>query len=223
MRAAIQKALSRHTLSLSDDARTRVIRWADEVQKHAKRTNLIGTSSPDRISEELIADSLQLLTILPEHACHLVDVGSGAGVPGLILHGAMSGTWSDAATLIEPRAKRAMFLRHASRAMGLADNTHIFAKRLEDVERADLTATVPRVWVSRAVFAPEKWLDVVAQYAQPEDLCAVWCNGHENSRDLVDPMRGWRLENLREYTIIGPGDRTVLLVRWTGESEASDA
>lgn len=215
MRAAIASALTRHELELTEPAIARVERWAQEVQKHAKRSNLIGTSENDRIAEELIADSLQLLHVLPSAPVHMIDVGSGAGVPGLILHGALADAQVRTSTLIEPRGKRAMFLRHASRAMGLSDQIQVIAERLEDASLDQRASDTPVLWVSRAVFAPEKWLEVVASYARPQDLCAVWCNGHDLGTTWADPLSTWRLESERAYHVQGPGDRTVFLFRWT--------
>lgn len=213
MRAAIDKALARHELSVDDAAAERVAGWAQEARKHGKRTNLIGTFDADRIAEELVADSLQLLPLLPAQPWRIIDVGSGAGIPGLILHGVLA---ENASVLIEPRAKRAMFLRHASRAMGLAGQAEIVDARLEDVPHATLQSEVPRLWVSRAVFAPERWLDVVAQHATAGDACAVWLNGHLGSADL--PLsKAWEKIGQRTYTIPGPGDRTVVLLRFAGE------
>lgn len=217
MHKTISSTLRRHDLALSDDALRRVVAWADLVRKHGRRTNLIGTFDPARIAEELIADSLQVMHLLDGAPFHVVDVGSGAGVPGLILAAAQPAL--PASTLIEPRQKRAMFLRHAARAIGAADTITVHCARLEDLDASALAAPDVRLWVSRAVFAPERWLQVVTEQAQPGDLCAVWCNEHLSGTEFeISP--DWTLEGLRPYRIQGPGPRTVLLYRWGGASGA---
>lgn len=213
MRAAIHKALERHQLSVDDDAIDRLTRWANAARTHGKRTNLIGSFDVDRIAEEFVADSLQLLPLLDEQSWHIVDVGSGAGIPGLILHGALAHHTS---LLIEPRAKRAMFLRHASRAMNLAQHTEIIDARLEDIPAPALQSDLPRLWVSRAVFAPQQWVDVVSQHAVTGDACAVWMNGHLDPEQLFASNTTWHSIGHRTYTIPGPGDRTVALLRFAG-------
>lgn len=206
---AIEAALTRHQLHVPAVGRQRIVTWAAEAQKHGRRTNLIGMFEPERIAEELVADSLMLLPLLQGFApSAVVDVGAGAGVPGLILAGALDLP----AILIEPRAKRTMFLRHAARAMNLQTPARVFEARLEDLRSEQFASPSPRLWVSRAVFAPEAWVQIAADSAQTGDLIALWCNEHRNARDFVLPEG---LEGIREqsYTIAGPGPRSVLLFR----------
>ena len=218
MRKAITSSLTRHDLVLTDDAIERVVAWADLARKHGRRTNLIGTFDPARIAEELVADSLQLLHLLDRERFEVIDVGSGAGVPGLILAAAHAPTARS--LLIEPRQKRAMFLRHAVRALGAAEIIQIRCARLEDLDATALERDAARLWVSRAVFAPERWLDVVAEHAQTGDHCAVWCNEHLRPDDLV-VHPGWTLRSHRPYRLQGPGARTVFLYRWRGTEDPS--
>lgn len=208
IRTHIETSLNAHDITLDAAALDRVVRWAEEARRHGRRTNLIGTFDPARIAEELVADSLQVLRLLPAELHDCVDVGSGAGVPGLILSGARSFH----STLIEPRAKRAMFLRHASRAMGLSDITTVHTDRLEALAPEVLHAQSPRLWVSRAVFAPETWLEKADAYAVPGDLCAVWHNDHVDLDEAPSGTR-WALASHHYYHIRGPGNRSVLLYR----------
>lgn len=209
VRPHIEASLDAQGVTLDPPALDRVVRWAEEARRHGRRTNLIGTFDPRRIAEELVADSLQVLRMLPADLEHCVDVGSGAGVPGLILSGARSFQ----TTLIEPRAKRAMFLRHAARAMGLSDITTVHADRLEALSSEDLRTDGPRLWVSRAVFSPDAWLEHAGDYAAPGDLCAVWFNGHVRPEDHQE-AHGWALDAHHHYHVPGPGARSVLLYRW---------
>lgn len=212
IRTHIEAALDAQGIALDPPALERVTRWAEEARRHGRRTNLIGTFDPTRIAEELVADSLQVLRLLPDDLCYCIDVGSGAGVPGLILSGARPFR----STLIEPRAKRAMFLRHASRAMGIPDTTTVHTDRLEAFDAGDLHADGPRLWVSRAVFSPDTWLEKTGAYAADGDFCAVWHNDHVRPQDH-QTAHGWSLEAHHHYHVPGPGDRSVLLYRWNAE------
>ena len=90
-----------------------------------------------------------------------VDVGSGAGFPGLIVAACLEG----AVTLIEPRERRASFLDMAVHAIGRGDcrvvRGHVESRGWKPLRRGD--ALEPGTFggaSARAVFAPEQWLEV---------------------------------------------------------------
>ena len=222
---ALAALARREDLRLSDEALGRLATWSELVRTVGARTNLVGTLDEQRVHEELVIDSLQLLPLLAEAGAaadeprHLVDVGSGAGVPGLLLAACLPG----AATLIEPRMKRALFLRHAARQMGIGDRIAVHEARLEQCSDAQLHAGEARLFVSRAVFAPDEWRRRVAERAAPQDTIAVWRNAGPGSAsatdrgaddDTDDPAVGtWTLVGQRRYEVPGIGPRVVTLLR----------
>ena len=85
------------------------------VREENGRQNLISRSSAEQIWLRHIADSAQLLAFRPYETASWVDLGTGAGFPGLviaILHGGP-------VTLVEERRLRADFLRHVGKSLGL--------------------------------------------------------------------------------------------------------
>lgn len=92
---------------------------------------------------------------------HLLDVGTGAGFPGLVLAAVMPGARF---TLVEPRQKRVTFLRHLIRTLGLS-NVEIQADRIE----AYATAWQGRFShiTSRAVAEPSLFLPLVRPLVTP--------------------------------------------------------
>lgn len=213
----VDDVLDTHGLSVSETARDQLIAWMDSLSSHGQKTNLTGTLDPARIAEEFIADSLQIVPLLQEEPASIIDVGSGAGIPGLIL----AATRPLPTLLVEPRLKRAMFLRHAIRRMALGDQVRVIQKRLEEIPQNDLAMPTPTLWVSRAVFAPEEWLRVVAAHAHAGDHCAVWYNEHPACEAPIDTP--WALVGTRHYTLRGPGPRTAALYRFeTGSKPHTD-
>lgn len=95
----------------------RLAAYAALVREWAPRLDLVAPGDVDRLEERHIDDSLRvapLLDELPPGPC--VDVGSGAGFPGIPLAIARPDrSW----TLVEPRRRRAAFLEEVVRALGL--------------------------------------------------------------------------------------------------------
>lgn len=112
----------------------------------------------------LILESLLLLPLLPPDPSPLLDIGSGAGVPGLILKLARPNLL---VTLIEANRRRANFLRHLVRTLSLPGITVLQA-------RAELLAGEPglagtfRVVTLRAVARVDRALALACPFAAPE-------------------------------------------------------
>ena len=105
----------------------RLLIYLAELMKWSRRVNLIARDTPEAQAVEThFLDSLTLLPFVDEAAApHLLDVGSGAGFPGL----ALACVRPDARfTLCEPRQKRVSFLRHVVRTLGLK-NVEVAAER----------------------------------------------------------------------------------------------
>jgi len=102
------------------------------LQTWSRKINLIGPGSDLEIIENHFLDSLTLLKVLPE-GCGgpLLDVGSGAGFPGLVVKVARP---EMALTIMEPRQKRVAFLRHITRQMGVDRGVEILGLRLRGDE-----------------------------------------------------------------------------------------
>lgn len=100
--------------------------YIDLLIKWNQKINLIGKSTLDDIYERHIRDSMQLLKFI-EPTDRVVDVGSGAGLPGIVL--ALSGVKD--VTLVEADIRKAAFLMQAS--MLASHKVSIVNKRVEDV------------------------------------------------------------------------------------------
>lgn len=119
----------------------------------SKRINLVAPSTLNDIDNRHIADSAQLANFLP-HNVDIIDLGSGAGFPGIVL--AIMG-WN--VTCIESIGKKVAFLTEVKKQLKL-DNLTIYHGRVENYI-ADLEQGKTYVFTARA-FAPlVKILDYV--------------------------------------------------------------
>ncbi len=113
---------------VSDPARGRLAAYAALVERWSARHNLVSFASREELVERHIVDALAAAPLLPPSGT-LLDVGSGAGLPGVPLL-VVSPGWHG--TLLEPRHKRWAFLKLVIRELGLAAEAE--CGRYQDLE-----------------------------------------------------------------------------------------
>jgi 16S rRNA (guanine527-N7)-methyltransferase len=153
-------------LALPDAVFSALARYGALLLRWNRSINLLARGADaDDVLERHLLDSLALLR-LAAPAGRVLDVGSGAGLPGVVL--GLAAPDIAALTLLEPTAKRVTFLRAALRELSLS-RAVARAERLEDLgpdERFD--------WlVSRATFAPAEWVRRAAPYRAPDGRIVV--------------------------------------------------
>lgn len=114
-------------VSLTEAQLERLIHYLDELCLWNRRTNLTGLRSRDRMVVELLADALVPAPLLPPSPS-LLDVGSGAGLPGIPLKIARPDLSVD---LLEPSLKRYHFLKQAIRLLRM-EGIRALRGRVED-------------------------------------------------------------------------------------------
>ena len=145
--------------SLSEPQLAQVSTYLDLLLKWNARINLTAVREPEAIITRHFGESFFAARQLGLSEGHdsLIDLGSGAGFPGLpikLYAPALS------ATLIESNHKKATFLREAIRALALT-NIDVFADRAEDFPRTAAIVTL------RAVEKPERALAAAARLVAP--------------------------------------------------------
>ncbi len=125
-------------------------------------------TEPARV-RHLLLDSLLFLAVLPREASPLLDVGSGAGVPGLVLKLARPG-WR--VELVEANRRRANFLRHVVRTLGLTDLAVHEARAEALGGRPELRAAFAAVTL-RAVAAPAAATALAHPFLRPDGVAVI--------------------------------------------------
>lgn len=124
--------------------------------KFNESMNLIGPMGAQEVVDSLIIDSLTAAAVCPP-AGSVLDIGSGAGLPGVPLSIVFPEVET---TLVEPRQKRTTFLKIAKRQLGL-DNVHIERCRIEELADARYDYVI-----SKAFQPPADWLRTAAQWVR---------------------------------------------------------
>jgi 16S rRNA (guanine527-N7)-methyltransferase len=159
--------------------RQRFGRYLDLLIEWNRVHDLTGLKDPGGIVHGLFVDSLLFLPQLPARPLRLLDIGSGAGIPGLPLHLVDPRI---EATLVEARQKRVSFLRTVRRELGL-EGVHLIDARAEDAIRED-----PRLEgrydaaVARAVSPTGAFLAMCLRWLRPGGRIVI--SGPPASRPL---------------------------------------
>lgn len=199
-------------LNLSDDAVQALELYLRELQRWNRKINLIAKKTTARqIIENHFLDSLIVLPYLDKPGCTLVDVGTGAGFPGLVCKAVLPHL---SLKLIEPRQKRVSFLRHIIRTLEL-DGVEVMASRIEDIDPERLFCTCI---TSRAVADIGEFLEMVASIAAAET--EIICMKGPKWRDELDEasscmlQMGLALDRVDEFVLpFSAAQRALLFFR----------
>jgi 16S rRNA (guanine527-N7)-methyltransferase len=159
----VERAASTLGAELDEGARTAVGTWLERLVEWNQRTDLTAARSDEELVDLMLADALVIAPRL-EDGARVVDVGTGAGAPGLALALLRPDLRM---SLVEPLGKRAAFLRTVVGAVGRPDVV------IERVRGESLAGR--RAWdvaTSRATLGPQPWLDLAVSLASPSG--SVW-------------------------------------------------
>lgn len=142
----------------------RLLQYQAELLKWSRKVNLIARETTNsQVIENHFLDSLTLAPLLAGQVkVRFLDVGTGAGFPGLVLAAVLP---QARFTLVEPRLKRVSFLRHVIRTLGLT-NTEVVADRVEP-HLEEWQGTYSHV-TSRAVAEPAVFLPMIRPLVGPD-------------------------------------------------------
>jgi 16S rRNA (guanine527-N7)-methyltransferase len=147
------------------------------------RMNLIGKSTVEDIWTRHIADALQLIRFMPETISRIADLGSGAGIPGLIL--AIARPLE--AHLFESNLKKAAFLREAQRITNIRAIVH--AERIEETDPAGLRI---EAITARALAPLTKLLDLAAPLLE-QGATGYFHKGQDVDAELTEATKSWNI------------------------------
>jgi 16S rRNA (guanine527-N7)-methyltransferase len=173
--------VSRETLAQLDRFVELLLEWQQAV-------NLVAPSTLNTLWTRHIADSLQLLDLIPGIR-HLADLGSGAGFPGLILACSRAGENAFRAILVEANRKKAAFLRQAITVTGAPALV-----RAERIEAFVAKLREPVDVVTARALAPLNELLGQAEPLLKSGAQAVFPKGQDVEAELTEATRYWNLE-----------------------------
>lgn len=166
--------VSRETLSC-------LATYLDLLERWQRAINLVGPSTMEDPWRRHILDSAQLIRYIPEGTTQIHDLGSGAGLPGMVL--AIMGQTH--LNLVESDQRKAQFLREVARVLDV--DVNICAQRIECV-RVDRAGLV----VARALAPLPRLLRLAKPLLLPTAQC-LFLKGRGLSDELTEAGKSWRM------------------------------
>jgi len=201
----LEEGLAAMGITLDGQAKARLLTYCAELLRWSAKINLVAKAPLREIWEIHFLDSLSLLRVLPplgEAQPPLLDIGTGAGFPGLALKAARPEL---PVILVEPRQKRVSFLRHLIRTLELK-NIEVLCGRLEknSAEVDGQILSVPII-TSRAFTNIADFLLHTAAVNPPggQVICMKGPRAEEEiaAWRLAQPESPYRLQEIVELTL----------------------
>lgn len=172
--------------------------FADLVLKWSPKINLISKSDLAHVWTRHIEDSLRLLPYIPPNTPCAIDLGSGAGFPGLVLCIA-SGIPFD---LIESDARKAAFLMEAARQTSAPAKIHNC--------RIESAPVAPAPLITARALAPlEKLVGLAAPLLTPEGFC-LFPKGRGIETELTAATALWQMDT---ELLFSPGQEESCILK----------
>lgn len=179
--------------------------YVDLVLKWQPAQNLIAPSTIADIWTRHVADSLQTLWSYPE-ARIWVDIGSGAGFPGVVTAILLAEEAGGHVHMIESNQRKAAFLRTALRETGSRGTVH--AGRIESVAKEWQAGPVDAV-SARALAS----LDLLFGLSEPfttRGARAVFHKGQDFQREVNEATARWDFDMIEKISLVDPVSRMLL-------------
>jgi 16S rRNA (guanine527-N7)-methyltransferase len=195
-RALALTPVSRETLDRLDRFVAVLLDWQ-------QRMNLIASSTEPKLWTRHIADSLQLLALAPQ-ARIWVDLGTGAGFPGVVLACALADVAGAQVHLVERSTKKAAFLREAVHATGAPAEVH--AVRLEDFVE---NHAVPVDVVTARALAPLAALLAGTYPLLKTGTLGLFPKGQDVDAELTEAAKCWSIQSSLAPSLTDPRAKIV--------------
>lgn len=188
--------------NVSRETLERLDRYADLLDRWHKMMSLVSGASLQDMWRRHFFDSAQLFNLLPANPSPLVDLGSGAGFPGLVL--AIMGVPN--VTLIESSRKKCSFLQEVARETDT--DVEIFAGRIEQFRAPELARTI----TARALAPLDKLLELAEPLLAPGGQY-LFMKGARAEEELTVAQKKWHIEVERIRSL---SDDQATILRITG-------
>ena len=151
------------------------------LKEESGRQNLVSAATLEQVWERHVLDSAQLVRFDPGSRASWIDIGSGAGLPGIVIACLVDGP----VTLVEPRRLRADFLHKVGESLQLGAEIHC--------AKAERVAGKYDVITARAVANLRDLLELSAHLSTRNTVWAL-PKGRNAPQELAEAQKAWQGE-----------------------------
>lgn len=177
------------TLNVSRETSERLMAYVDLLRKWQSRINLIADSTVSDIWRRHVLDCAQLLPLASPQAKHWVDLGSGAGLPGLVLAILLSERPGASVTMIESNQKKSSFLAEAIRITRAP--ARVITARIEQAI-TEQSALPCDVVTARALTSLSNLLDLASPLLMA-GAQGLFLKGQDVDAELTEAAKSWKM------------------------------
>lgn len=195
------------TFEISRETLDRLKTYAQLLVRWQKTINLVAPSTLSDVWHRHFADSAQLWRYRPHEARVWLDIGSGAGFPGLVLAilGAEAGATHH--ILVESDSRKAAFLREVGRETGIT--VDILGMRIENPQTYAKVSAVDCI-TARALAPLPRLLEMSAPYFRSSTL-GLFLKGRDVAAEIEQAAESWRFAYELKPSVTDRDARVVLL------------
>jgi len=201
--APLSAEIFQNLLNVSRENMERLSIYAERLKRWNTRINLVSTASMTDLWRRHILDSAQLIDHLPPQAAEIIDLGTGAGFPGLVL-----AILSDhRAHLIEADTRKAAFLVEVVRLTEASASVHMV--RIEDLEPFPVD-----IITARALAPLPRLLDIAApilEISVDRTPICLFLKGAKWREELTTAQKEWKIRANSFASISDPIGRVMVL------------
>ncbi len=175
---------------LDAEACDRLRMYVEELGKWNAAINLVARSTLPHAWVRHVADGVQLLGHLPDDAEQVIDLGSGSGVPGLVM--ALAAPERAPFVLVESNRRKCAFLKRVAQRAGI--DITVVEQRIETLDARTLGVDGRTVITARALAALDKLLDMAAPLLET-GASALVPKGRTAQAELAAARQRWHFDS----------------------------
>lgn len=193
-----------NALGVSRETLDKLQVYGDLLVKWQAKINLVSNNTLDDLWNRHLLDSAQVYPLLPQSCKTLVDIGCGAGFPGMVL--AIMGVPD--VHMVDSDARKMAFVREVARATETPVTIHnCRIEAVKEIEFADVVT-------SRALATLEKLLGFSEVLRKPEGTC-IFLKGRKAQEELEEAQKSWDFDCHSQGSLTDKEGRILIIERMT--------
>jgi len=191
--------IQKHFPALAPEVAAKLKRYAELLAEWQPKINLVGPKTMPEMWQRHFLDSAQLYPLLPAQIGKLVDMGSGAGFPGVVL--AIMGVPN--VHLLESDQRKGIFMQHVSRETKTPVTVHTARIEAAAPQEADVVT-------ARALAALTELLPYASRHLKAKGT-AYFLKGAGWQQEVEDAKAGWEF-HVKHFPSLTSPDAAILQI-----------